>query len=139
MRRPQTLAELMAVTGSDEPTLREIVDRFRAEGVSFLTPYGDAPIGPDTLIDISHEALIRCWHKIADEKEGWLQREFQDRLIWQSLRIQAGKFAENKEQVLSPAATEYQRSLAEDAAEQVLDRALRWQLGGRERANDREP
>ncbi len=65
------------------------------------------PIGPDTLIDISHEALIRCWRKIADKEEGWLQREFQDRLIWQSLRIQAGKFAENKEQVLSPAATEY--------------------------------
>ena len=26
------------------------------------------PIGPDTLIDISHEALIRCWRKIADEE-----------------------------------------------------------------------
>ena len=76
-----------------------------ADGVSFLTPYGDAPIGPDSLIDISHEALIRCWQKIADEKEGWLQREFQDRLIWQSLRIQAGEFAKNREQVLSPAAT----------------------------------
>ncbi len=95
----------MAVTGTDEPTLRDIIDRFRADGVSFLTPYGAAPIGPDSLIDISHEALIRCWQKIADEKEGWLQREFQDRLIWQSLRIQAGEFAENREQVLSPAAT----------------------------------
>ena len=94
-------------TGSDEPTLRDIVGRFRAEGVSFLTPYGDAPIGPDTLIDISHEALIRCWRKIADEKEGWLQREFQDGLVWQSLQVQAGKFAEDKKQVLSPAATEY--------------------------------
>jgi hypothetical protein len=93
----------MAVTGSDEQALRDIIDRFRAEGVSFLTPYGDAPIGPDSLIDISHEALIRCWGKIADEKEGWLQREFQDRLIWQSLRMQAVEFAKSREQVLSPA------------------------------------
>jgi hypothetical protein len=63
IRRPQTFAELVTVTGSDERTLRDILDRFRADGVSFLTPYGDVPIGPDTLIDISHEALIRCWQK----------------------------------------------------------------------------
>jgi Novel STAND NTPase 1 len=103
IRRPQTLAELTAVTGSDEQTLREIINTFRAEGVSFLTPYGKASIEPDSLIDISHEALIRCWGKIADEKEGWLQREFQDRLIWQSLRMQAVEFAKSREQVLSPA------------------------------------
>jgi WD40 repeat protein/energy-coupling factor transporter ATP-binding protein EcfA2 len=107
VRRPQTLDELRKVTGGDEPMLRAIIDGFRADGVSFLTPYGDAEIKPDTPIDISHEALIRCWRKIADEKEGWLQREFQDGLIWQSLQVQAGKFAENKKQVLSPAATEY--------------------------------
>ena len=89
VRRPQTLAELVAVTGSDEYTLKEIIDQFRAEGVSFLTPYGDAQIELGTLIDISHEALIRCWRKIADTRDGWLQREFRDGLIWQSLRLQA--------------------------------------------------
>ena len=55
IRCPQTFAELVAVTGSDEPTLEAIIDHFRAEGTSFLTPYGDAPIKPSTLIDISHE------------------------------------------------------------------------------------
>jgi WD40 repeat protein len=108
VRRPQTLAELMAVTGSDEPMLRDIIDRFRADGVSFLRPYYDEQkaVAPDSMIDISHEALIRCWRKIADAKEGWLQREFQDGLVWQSLLVQAGRFAEDKEQVLSPAATD---------------------------------
>ena len=105
VRRPQTLAELVAVTGSDEPTLREIIDRFRADGVSFLRPYGDEPIDPRNEIDISHEALIRCWRKIADKEEGWLRREFQDGLIWQSLRMQADKFANDKEETLSSAST----------------------------------
>jgi hypothetical protein len=59
------------------------------QGIWFLTPYGDASIQPDTLIDISHEALIRCWRKIADKEEGWLQREFRDGLIWKTLRMQA--------------------------------------------------
>ena len=102
IRRPQTFAELVAVTGSDAPTLEAIIDHFRAEGVSFLTPYGDAPIKPGTLIDISHEALIRCWRKIADDKdEGWLQREFRDGLIWKSLRMQA-----QRGETLSAAATD---------------------------------
>ena len=47
VRRPQTLAELVAVTGSDEPTLQTIVDPFRADGVSFLTLWRCEPIGPD--------------------------------------------------------------------------------------------
>jgi hypothetical protein len=100
VRRPQTLARVVAVTGSDEETLRDILDHFRADGVSFLTPYGDAPIAQDTLIDISHEALIRCWRKIADEKDGWLYREFRDGLIWKTLRVHA-----QKGETLSSAAT----------------------------------
>jgi hypothetical protein len=104
IRCPQTFAELAAVTGGDGPTLRDILDRFRADGVWFLTPYGDVAIGPDTLIDISHEALIRCWSKIAgdkDGKDGWLQREFRDGLAWKTLRMQA-----QTGETLSAAATE---------------------------------
>jgi ABC-type dipeptide/oligopeptide/nickel transport system ATPase subunit len=69
IRRPQTLAELMAVTGTDEGTLTDIIGHFRAEGVSFLRPYGNARIEPDNEIDISHEALIRCWQKILPKEE----------------------------------------------------------------------
>ena len=91
VRRPQTLAELVAVTGSEEQPLKDTIDRFREEGVSFLTPYGTGPIESENVIDISHEAMIRCWQKIADPKDGWLQREFQDGLIWKSLRLQANE------------------------------------------------
>ena len=68
VRRPQTFGELGAVTGGEqnEQALRDILDRFRAAGVSFLSPYGNAPIERSTVIDISHEALIRSWGKLAD-------------------------------------------------------------------------
>ena len=87
------------------PTLEVILDAFRSEGVSFLTPYGQAALTDETPIDISHEALIRCWRKIADVEAGWLHREFQAGLTWQSLRVQAEAFQHNPEQVLSAAAT----------------------------------
>jgi hypothetical protein len=106
IRRPQTFAELVAVTGGDAPTLEAIIDHLRAKGVFFLTPYGHAPIQSGTLIDISHEALIRCWRKIADKEEGWLQREFKDGLLWRSLVIQAESFERDPASVLSPATTD---------------------------------
>ena len=105
IRRPRTFGDLVAVTSADEPILEEIIDAFRAEGVSFLTPYGQEPLTDETPIDISHEALIRCWRRIADAETGWLRREFQDGLTWQSLRVQAEGFKRNPKQVLSAAAT----------------------------------
>jgi hypothetical protein len=107
IRRPRTYGDLVRVTGSDAPTLKAILDAFRADGVSFLTPYGQEELTDETPIDISHEALIRCWRKIADAETGWLHREFQDGLTWQSLRVQAEGFQRNPEQVLSAAATAY--------------------------------
>ncbi len=98
VRRPQSLASLCAVTGAGEERLGPILEAFRADGVSFLKPYGDAALDASASIDISHEALIRCWRKVADRKEGWLQREFRDGLTWQTLRVHSG--------TLSAAATE---------------------------------
>jgi Leucine-rich repeat (LRR) protein len=85
IRRPQTVEQLAAVTGGDAGALRSILDCFRAEGVSFLTPYGEGPLGDAELIDISHEALIRCWKRIADSTAGWRDREFRDGIIWRGL------------------------------------------------------
>jgi tetratricopeptide (TPR) repeat protein len=70
--------------------LAAILAPFRADGVSFLTPFQGYSLEPKTIIDIAHEAMIRCWQKIADKEKGWIQREFQDGLIWRSLAVQAG-------------------------------------------------
>src|SRR5262249_40927386 len=97
-RRPRTYAELVQVTG-DEATTRKALDAFRAEGVSFVTPYSPAPINDETNIDISHEALIRSWQRISDPNTGWLQKEFQDGLIWRALLLRA-----DESSFLTPAA-----------------------------------
>ena len=44
VRRPLPLMKLSAATGASEEVLKPIINHFRAEGVSFLTPYGSAPI-----------------------------------------------------------------------------------------------
>lgn len=106
VRRQQSFTELVAVTGTTEDRLRQILEAFREFGVSFVTPYPPVPIEAETLVDVSHEALIRHWKKIADLKTGWLQKEFRDGLLWQALRVQAESFLANPANLLSEATTE---------------------------------
>ena len=79
IRRPCAFRQLCAIVGAAPDEVRLIVDAFRAPGVSFLTPYARRAIGDRTMIDVSHEALIRCWRKISDRQDGWLRREFSRR------------------------------------------------------------
>src|SRR5262249_23648228 len=101
IRNPQSFRRLCDVTGVDEATLRGAIDAFRADGNSFLTPYAPAPIGRDTVVDISHEALIRSWTCISNPstKTGWLHTEFRDGQDWRILRARSLEDA-----VISPAA-----------------------------------
>jgi hypothetical protein len=96
IRRPLRFAHLLRETGARERDLRTVLDAFRANDANFIAPFGDASIDNDTFIDISHEALIRCWNRIADTKNGWLWKEASDGLAWRSLKFQAQKFIENR-------------------------------------------
>lgn len=105
IRRPCTLKTLIAVTGTDEARLRGVIDLFRAEGTSFLRPYGNHPIALNDLIDVSHEALIRCWSKIATPVDGWVNREFRTGLVWRAMLVQADSYEKDRRNVLSSIAT----------------------------------
>lgn len=111
VRRTRGFADLVEVAGSnvDEATARSVIERFRAADCNFLAPYGDAPLEKDTLVEISHEALIRKWGRLSDrtwEKSGrargWLWREFQDGLVWRALAL----LAQDPSSKLGPAAAE---------------------------------
>ena len=106
IRRPLSFEHLVAVCDVAVDDLRAIINIFRADGVSFLTPYLPAAIENKTIVDISHEALIRCWNRISDPQNGWLRREFQDGLVWRSLLIDAKAFEQDSKFILAPAVTE---------------------------------
>ena len=70
-RRPTSLREICAVAETDEQRVTEVIDRFRSEGRTFLTTPGGSELTADSVIDISHESLIRLWHRLrewADEE-----------------------------------------------------------------------
>ena len=71
LRRPVRLSDLAAVAGVSEAQAAAVVDVFRGEGRSFLMPPSDVPLAPDTVVDITHESLIRQWKRL----QGWVAQE----------------------------------------------------------------
>ncbi len=86
VRRPTRFDKLVAICGGDEARARKVVDAFRAPGCNFLAP-GFDPASPrlltaDTIVDISHESLIRQWRQLSE----WVEAEGRSRRQWQRLR-----------------------------------------------------
>lgn len=92
IRFPTTLNELSSVCNTNEATIVKVLDIFRQEGRSFLMPPSSIPLKLDTLIDISHESLIRIWKRLRQ----WVDEEAQSSTIYRRLSETAVLF--NNEQ-----------------------------------------
>jgi len=71
IRRPVVLRELCAVAEASEQEIKIVIEAFRQPDRSFLMPPAEAPLQADTMIDISHESLIRGWSRLKE----WVKEE----------------------------------------------------------------
>lgn len=69
--RPVALEMIAAVAGVSIKHVETVVQVFRHPNCSFLTPPITDPIHPNTIIDISHESLIRQWKRM----NIWVEQE----------------------------------------------------------------
>ena len=137
IRRPRRLSELVGATGGDQAALERVVERFARPDCGFLVRSSDN----DPVIDLGHEALIRCWNKLDDptldpktgRARGWLQRERDDERTWRAMLVQA-----EAGDRISPA-TLKSRDLVRFPARARLGRALWRRLGPDQEAPDFEP
>src|SRR5207248_3196495 len=71
VRRLAPVAEVAAVSEQPIEEVACVADAFRAPGRRLLMPPPDEPVTADTVLDISHESLIRQW----DTLKEWEWRE----------------------------------------------------------------
>ena len=86
VRRPTRFGELVEICNADAAIVRGVVDAFRAPGCNFLAPEFD-PENPrhltdESIIDISHESLIRQWKQLSQ----WVEAEARAHRQWRRLR-----------------------------------------------------
>jgi hypothetical protein len=71
IRRPADFATLCAIANASPAEVGAVLDVFRKPSRSFLMPPAPEPVGPETIVDISHESLMRVWNRLKD----WVERE----------------------------------------------------------------
>jgi len=73
VRRPAPMSEICALTGASLEEVTAVVDTFRKPGRSFLMPPAGVPLRMESILDISHESLMRVWDRLAE----WANEEAQ--------------------------------------------------------------
>lgn len=92
IRRPTSIGDLAAITKAPEEEVIRIVEIFRRPGRSFLMPPADVPLDNQSIIDLSHESLMRCWTRLV----GWAEQEKSSADIYNRLSDAAMWFAEGR-------------------------------------------
>jgi hypothetical protein len=81
IRRPTRLARLRAIAGADPGTVTTVLDAFRGSGVTLVMPGPEVELTERTVLDLSHESLMRGWQRL----RGWVEEEAQSARIFRRL------------------------------------------------------
>lgn len=87
VRRERPFGALLAISGTTAERLSRVIERFRAPGRAFLQPAVGVPLHDDTIIDISHESLLRLWTRMT----AWQEAEARSIEIYRRLSRSAAQ------------------------------------------------
>jgi len=73
IRRPIKIKALTDLTDADEEEVIKVVDQFRKAGRSFILPGSHIPLHGDSIIELSHESMMRIWTRLST----WVEEEFE--------------------------------------------------------------
>lgn len=92
IRRPTKLKDIATIARVMPEEIIPVIEKFRSSGRSLLMPPAGVALDPDTVIDISHESLMRIWIRL----KKWVEQESESvqmylRLCEASAMYQLGK------------------------------------------------
>jgi WD40 repeat protein/ABC-type dipeptide/oligopeptide/nickel transport system ATPase component len=71
VRRPRQVKELCAAADATREEVVKVIEVFRKTGRGFLMPAAPTALDDNTIVDISHESLMRVWKRLIT----WLDEE----------------------------------------------------------------
>jgi energy-coupling factor transporter ATP-binding protein EcfA2 len=89
IRRPTRVADACKIVDVRSDELKNVVERFNAPGCSFLMPPSGEPLVDNTILDISHESLMRIWAQLGK----WVAEEAESARIYKRLAEDAARSA----------------------------------------------
>ena len=71
IRRPTLLSEIASIAGVSVEAISSVIEKFREPGRSLLMPPHEQILHADSMIDISHESIMRIWVRL----KNWVDEE----------------------------------------------------------------
>jgi WD40 repeat protein len=102
-RRPAQLKTIAATAATSEEEVAAVVEVFRDPELSVLTPPEGTPLTSETLLDITHESLLRRW----DRLRGWVEAEGRSAETYRRLEESARYWKEGRADYLGGAELDY--------------------------------
>lgn len=98
MRRPGKISDIAELTQASEEQVIEVVDKFRKPGRSFLMPGAGVSLNGDSMIELSHESLMRIWTRLSV----WVEEEFESAFMYKRVSDAAAMYQIGKTNLWRP-------------------------------------
>jgi hypothetical protein len=88
LRRPCRVGLIAELAEASEEEVIKVIDHFRQPGRSFLMPGAHVVLNVDSLIELSHESLMRIWNRLS----AWVEDEFESASMYKRLSEAAAMY-----------------------------------------------
>jgi len=98
IRRPTAFSTLKSIIDCSSTELTDVIEKFRKPSRSFLTPRSGILLNEDSVIDLSHESLIRLWSRLSS----WVDEEASSIQMYLKLAESSSLYQHGKTGLMRP-------------------------------------
>ncbi|HEY0656280.1 MAG TPA: High-affnity carbon uptake protein Hat/HatR [Chryseosolibacter sp.] len=88
MRKTARVGLISELADAEEEDVIYVIDQFRQAGRSFLMPGANVVLNNDSMIELSHESLMRIWKRL----HNWVDEEFESAQMYKRLSEAAAMY-----------------------------------------------
>jgi WD40 repeat protein len=98
LRQPSQVETIKLIAGCSQDELFEVIEKFRSQPQSFITPPENVILNCSSVIDIQNECIIRLWNRL----KGWINEEDNSRGMYLRLSEAAALYQQGKSGLYRP-------------------------------------
>jgi energy-coupling factor transporter ATP-binding protein EcfA2 len=98
LRRPGKISEIADLAQTSEEKVIEVVEKFRKPGRSFLMPGTHVALNRDSMVELSHESLMRIWTRLST----WVDEEYESANMYKRVSDAAAMYQIGKTSLWRP-------------------------------------
>jgi WD40 repeat protein len=98
LRHPSPVSSIKSIAGCTSEELFDVVEKFRITSRSFITPRQNVPLDDHSIIDLSHESLMRLWDRLRE----WVDDEAASVQMYMRLSEASAMYQQGKTSLWRP-------------------------------------